>query len=87
MGKHESIFRIRILIIFILLFAVTLLGKLYYVQIVQVDEYREDANKQYARPSGNIFNWYAYFISFIFIKIKQIGKFLLKKLKNMGMII
>jgi len=56
MGKHESIFRIRLLIIFFLLFSLTLLGKLYYVQIVRADQYREEANKQYSLPAGNIFD-------------------------------
>jgi stage V sporulation protein D (sporulation-specific penicillin-binding protein) len=48
--------RIRILSILILLVACTLIGKLYMVQIVNGSIFAERADRQYQRPSGNIFN-------------------------------
>lgn len=48
--------RIRLLSILILLVAFVLIGKLYMVQIVNGSDFSERADRQYQRPSGNIFN-------------------------------
>lgn len=48
--------RIHVLSIGILLVATTLIVKLYMVQIVHGSDFSERADRQYQRPSGNIFN-------------------------------
>lgn len=58
--KNNNVSRIRIVSFFIVLFAIILVTRLYYVQIVYGDEFSERADRQYARPSqlfdrGSIF--------------------------------
>ncbi len=48
--------RIRIISIFVFGFAVILVVKLFFVQIVHQNVYAERADKQYATPAGDIFN-------------------------------
>lgn len=55
--------RIRIVSICIFLFAVILTGKLFLVQIVHNNSYSEKADRQYATPSGDIFNRGSIFFS------------------------
>lgn len=50
------LFRTRVLSVFIIVGALVLTVKLYQVQIVQGDEFSERADRQYARPSGGLFN-------------------------------
>jgi len=45
-----------VIIVLFVLFALTLLGKLYFVQIVNGAEYKEEANRQYSKPLGNTFD-------------------------------
>ncbi len=33
-----------------------LVGRLYFIQIVQADSYKQEASRQYSRPAGNVFN-------------------------------
>ena len=49
--NSQFLFRVRLVGVFSILAGVVLLGKLYAVQIVQGDEYSEQAKRQYARPS------------------------------------
>lgn len=48
--------RIRIVSFFIFIFAIVLIAKLFYVQVIHKNSYAEKADRQYATPSGNIFN-------------------------------
>lgn len=48
--------RIRLASILIILFGVVLIGKLYYIQIVQGKEYSLQADKQYIQSSGRLYN-------------------------------
>lgn len=48
--------RIRIVSVFILVFAGVLISKLFFVQIIHQNLYSEKADRQYATPSGNIFD-------------------------------
>ncbi len=54
--KSVSVTRIRVLSIFILVFALILIGKLYAVQIVSGEEFSERADRQYLRSSYDYFN-------------------------------
>ncbi len=58
MASHTELMRKRLRIVagIIILCSLVLVGKLYMVQIVQNDAYTEEANRQYARPLGNIFD-------------------------------
>lgn len=47
--------RIRIISIFVFIFALILIAKLFFVQIVHKNLYTEKADRQYATPSGDIF--------------------------------
>ncbi len=47
--------RIRILSFCIILFALILIAKLFLVQVIQSNSYKERADRQYATPSSNIF--------------------------------
>lgn len=48
--------RIRLISIGTILFALLLMTKLYYVQIVSGEEFSERADRQYVRPVGGVFN-------------------------------
>ncbi|HAE36676.1 MAG: Peptidoglycan glycosyltransferase [Candidatus Nomurabacteria bacterium GW2011_GWF2_35_66] len=48
--------RIRIVSILILIFAIILISKLFFVQIIHKNLYTNKADRQYATPSGNIFD-------------------------------
>lgn len=49
------IFRTRIILLFVVIFSLLLVSKLFLVQIVHGDAYSELADHQYVTPSGNIF--------------------------------
>ncbi len=53
--KSSFLLRSRIILLFVIVFAGILLVKLFFVQIVEKDTYREAANRQYATPSTNIY--------------------------------
>src|SRR3989338_227523 len=53
--KSSFLPRSRILLFFLLVFAIVLLAKLFLIQIVHSNFYTEAAERQYATPSGNIF--------------------------------
>jgi len=55
--------RIRILSIFVFLVAMVLITKLFFLQIIHKNLYIEKADKQYATPSGDIFNRGSIFFS------------------------
>ncbi len=55
--------RIRILSVFVFFIAVILITKLFFVQIIHKNVYAEKADKQYATPSGDIFNRGSIFFS------------------------
>src|SRR3989338_3222168 len=48
--------RIRLISYAIVVFAVLLVGRLYYVQIVHGETYAEQADHQYVRPSTELFD-------------------------------
>jgi cell division protein FtsI/penicillin-binding protein 2 len=48
--------RIRLLSIFVLIFALVLVGKLYHVQVVDGEELRDRADRQYVQSSYDYFN-------------------------------
>lgn len=54
--KPNGLNRIRIISIFILIFALLIISRLYFLQIVNWDVYEDKANKQYSSTSKNIFN-------------------------------
>ena len=56
MGESNSLFRIRIISFFILGFFLVLVVSLYFIQIVNGDDFSIKADKQYLRPSENIFD-------------------------------
>lgn len=49
-------FRIRVVIAFVLLAALVLLGRLFFVQVIHKGDYEERADRQYMTPSGNVFD-------------------------------
>jgi cell division protein FtsI/penicillin-binding protein 2 len=51
----DPVIRIRLISVGVLMFAVLLLTRLYFVQIVAGQEFAERADRQYARPIGNVF--------------------------------
>jgi stage V sporulation protein D (sporulation-specific penicillin-binding protein) len=55
--------RIRVVIFFIVLFAILLTSRLFLVQIVNSNNYSERADRQYVTPSSNIFNRGSIFLS------------------------
>ncbi len=55
--------RIRIISIFVFVFAIILVGKLFFVQIIHKNLYTEKADRQYATPSGDIFRRGSIFFS------------------------
>lgn len=54
--KESSTWRIRSIAGAIILFALILVTKLYFVQIVNGDEFRDKADHQYVRPSERVFS-------------------------------
>ena len=55
--------RIRIISIFVFIFASILIVKLFFVQIIHKNLYAEKADRQYATPSGDIFRRGSIFFS------------------------
>ena len=53
--KSSFLIRSRVVLFFIVIFAATLLAKLFFVQVVQRNFYAEEAIHQYATPSSNIY--------------------------------
>ncbi len=53
--KYSFLFRTRVILSFVVFFAVILVGKLFLLQIVHGNEYGDIASRQYATPSKNIF--------------------------------
>ena len=53
--KSSFLFRSRIIIFFVLVIAFIFLGKLFLVQVVNENAYREAADRQYVTPSSDIF--------------------------------
>lgn len=53
--KSSFLPRSRIILFFVVIFALVLLSKLFFVQIVRGDLYSEIADRQYATPSSNIY--------------------------------
>ncbi len=53
--KSSFIFRTRVIFLFILIFAVILIAKLFFVQVIYSSDYIEKADRQYSTPSSNIF--------------------------------
>ena len=51
-----SISRIRIVLILICFFALIILSKLYWVQIIKGDEYAKQGDAQYTKPSSKVFD-------------------------------
>ncbi len=48
--------RIRIVSLFVFIFAIVLISKLFFVQIIHKNLYTEKADRQYATPASNIFD-------------------------------
>ena len=53
--KFSFLFRTRVILFFVVFFALILIVKLFFVQVVQSNAYREIAQRQYATPSKNIY--------------------------------
>ncbi|MCM2339481.1 MAG: penicillin-binding protein 2 [Burkholderiales bacterium] len=53
--KYSSLLRTRIIFFCISAFAFILIGKLFLVQVVHSESYKERADRQYSTPSSNIF--------------------------------
>jgi cell division protein FtsI/penicillin-binding protein 2 len=53
--KSSFLFRSRVVVFFVIVFAGILLGKLFLVQIVHQGAYRDAANRQYVTPSSDIY--------------------------------
>ena len=54
--NSNSVLRIRIITGFLCFFALVIIGKLYFVQIVQGDVYADKADRQYIAPQGDLFD-------------------------------
>ncbi|TSC70953.1 MAG: cell division protein FtsI (penicillin-binding protein 3) [Parcubacteria group bacterium Gr01-1014_46] len=54
--KHNPLFRIRFLSVCIFLFALVLIGRLYFLQIIESDKYLNKADRQYQSTSKNVFD-------------------------------
>ncbi|MDO8510138.1 MAG: hypothetical protein Q7S15_00745, partial [bacterium] len=54
--KSSAVQKIRVLSFGILALGFVLVSKLYLVQLVHSDVYEEQAERQYVRPAGSIFN-------------------------------
>ena len=61
--KAESIPRIHLIFIVLFLFALVLVGRLFFIQIVHGDEYSERADGQYTMPASNVFDRGSIFLS------------------------
>jgi len=48
-------FRIRLIYLFIFLFGAVLITRLFFIQVVRADYYKNEANRQYIAPAGNEF--------------------------------
>ena len=55
-SNPPSISRIRIVLILICAFALIIISKLYWVQIIKGDEYVRQGDAQYSKPSSKVFN-------------------------------
>lgn len=55
-SKISSLSRIRILAVLIFLFSGLLLSRLFFLQVVKTQYYRDMADRQYLRPAINLFN-------------------------------
>ncbi|MEK7471434.1 MAG: penicillin-binding protein 2 [Patescibacteria group bacterium] len=53
--KSSFVFRSRIILFFIFIFAAILIAKLFFVQFVHSGTYSQTANRQYSTPSANIY--------------------------------
>ena len=53
--KSNYLIRIRIISVFIFLFSIVLIGRLYFIQVVHNDTYIDKAERQYASTARNIF--------------------------------
>jgi len=53
--KYSFLFRSRIVLFFVIIFSLILIGKIFLVQIVHGQYYKETAYRQYATPSGDIY--------------------------------
>ncbi|MFA5778383.1 MAG: penicillin-binding protein 2 [Candidatus Paceibacterota bacterium] len=53
--KYSFLVRSRIVLFFVVSFALILLAKLFFVQIIHGNVYREAADRQYATPSTNVY--------------------------------
>ena len=53
--KSSFLTRTRVTLFFIIVFAAILVTKLFYVQVVHSNDYKEEADHQYATPSSNIY--------------------------------
>ena len=53
--KSSLLLRTRLILLGVIIFSLALLGKLFLVQIVHSSTYKENALRQYATPSANIF--------------------------------
>ncbi len=56
MSHANDLFRIRLLSVLVVLFALVLGIRLYVVQVVHGDEFRDEATQQYTRPADHVFN-------------------------------
>lgn len=56
MDNKHSVWRMRLIIVILLIFAFLIIGRLYFVQLVKGETYSERAGKQYVRPDDNIYN-------------------------------
>jgi len=55
--------RIRIISVFVVVFALALITKLFFVQVIHKNTYTEKADKQYATPAGDVFDRGSIFFS------------------------
>ncbi|MBU0999017.1 hypothetical protein KKG24_01775 [Patescibacteria group bacterium] len=53
--KSSFVFRSRIVLLFVVTFAVVLIAKLFFVQLVHGNTYSQAADRQYSTPSANIY--------------------------------
>jgi stage V sporulation protein D (sporulation-specific penicillin-binding protein) len=53
---HSPVFRIRIISLFVILFALIFIGNLYLIQIVRSEDYRTKADRQYLKPNQSVFD-------------------------------
>ncbi len=63
MNTQSFLSRIRFVSLFVFLFACVLVLKLFFLQIVHSNDYKDKADRQYATPSGDIFERGTIFLS------------------------